>query len=60
MAMDRPTPSESGEAWASGDVASGWLWGVGAQRGLNVIDAPGGEPVTCSRTAPAPPTDSCR
>src|SRR5688572_30310549 len=33
MTMDRPKPSESGGAWASGDVASGWLKGAAA-RGL--------------------------
>jgi SAM-dependent methyltransferase len=31
MAMDRPTPSEAGGAWASGDVASGWLPGAAAR-----------------------------
>ena len=31
MAMDRPKPSESGGAWASGDVASGWLSGAAAR-----------------------------
>jgi ubiquinone/menaquinone biosynthesis C-methylase UbiE len=29
--MDRPKPSESGDAWASGDVASGWLRGAAAR-----------------------------
>jgi ubiquinone/menaquinone biosynthesis C-methylase UbiE len=28
MAMDRPKPSESGEAWSSGDAASGWQRGA--------------------------------
>jgi len=31
MTMDRPKPSESGGAWASGDAASGWLRGAGAR-----------------------------
>ena len=31
MTMDRPQPSESCDAWASGDVASGWLRGAGAR-----------------------------
>jgi len=31
MTMDRPKPSESGDAWASGDVASGWLRGAVAR-----------------------------
>ena len=31
MTMDRPKPSESGDAWASGDVASGWLRGAAAR-----------------------------
>jgi ubiquinone/menaquinone biosynthesis C-methylase UbiE len=31
MAMDRPKPSKSGDAWASGDVASGWLRGAAAR-----------------------------
>jgi ubiquinone/menaquinone biosynthesis C-methylase UbiE len=31
MAMDRPTSSEAGGAWASGDVASGWLRGAAAR-----------------------------
>ena len=29
--MDRPRPSESGEAWASGDAASGWKRGAAAR-----------------------------
>jgi ubiquinone/menaquinone biosynthesis C-methylase UbiE len=29
--MDRPKPSESGEAWSSGDVASGWQRGAAAR-----------------------------
>lgn len=29
--MDRPRPSESGEAWASGDAASGWKRGEAAR-----------------------------
>jgi ubiquinone/menaquinone biosynthesis C-methylase UbiE len=31
MTMDRPKPSESCDAWASGDVASGWLRGAAAR-----------------------------
>lgn len=31
MTMDRPRPSESGEAWASGDAASGWKRGAAAR-----------------------------
>src|SRR5215210_4974407 len=31
MTMDRPTPSESGAAWASDDAASGWLRGAAAR-----------------------------
>jgi SAM-dependent methyltransferase len=31
MAVDRPKPSESGDAWASGDVARGWLRGAAAR-----------------------------
>ena len=31
MPMDRPKPSESGEAWSSGDVASGWQRGAAAR-----------------------------
>ena len=31
MTMDRPSPSETCDAWASGDVASGWLRGAGAR-----------------------------
>src|SRR4051794_15225298 len=31
MTMDRPKPSEAGGAWASGDVASGWLRGAAAR-----------------------------
>ena len=31
MAMDRPKPSESGAAWASGEAASGWLRGAAAR-----------------------------
>lgn len=31
MAMDRPKPSESGEAWASGHAASGWQRGAAAR-----------------------------
>ena len=31
MTMDRPKPSESCGAWASGDVASGWLRGAAAR-----------------------------
>jgi ubiquinone/menaquinone biosynthesis C-methylase UbiE len=31
MTMDRPKPSESGEAWASGDAASGWKRGAAAR-----------------------------
>src|SRR4026209_1517082 len=31
MTMDRPRPSESGEAWASGDPASGWKRGEAAR-----------------------------
>ena len=31
MTMDRPRPSESGEAWASGAAASGWKRGAAAR-----------------------------
>ena len=31
MTMEPPKPSESGAAWASGDVASGWLRGAAAR-----------------------------
>ena len=31
MAMDRPKPSQAGEAWASGDAAGGWLRGAAAR-----------------------------
>jgi trans-aconitate methyltransferase len=31
MTMDRPKPSESGEAWASGDAAGGWQRGAAAR-----------------------------
>ena len=31
MPMDRPKPSKSGEAWASGDAASGWKRGAAAR-----------------------------
>ena len=31
MTMDRPKPSESGAAWASGDAASGWKRGAAAR-----------------------------
>ena len=31
MTADRPKPSEPGAAWASGDVASGWLKGAAAR-----------------------------
>src|SRR3954466_15134834 len=29
--MDRPKPSEAGNAWASGDVASGWMRAAAAR-----------------------------
>jgi ubiquinone/menaquinone biosynthesis C-methylase UbiE len=31
MTMDRPRPGKSGEAWASGDAASGWKRGAAAR-----------------------------
>ena len=31
MAIDRPKPCESGEAWSSGDAASGWQRGAAAR-----------------------------
>jgi ubiquinone/menaquinone biosynthesis C-methylase UbiE len=31
MTIDRPKPSEAGDAWASEDVASGWLRGAAAR-----------------------------
>src|SRR6185295_8971690 len=31
MTMDRPEPSKPGEAWASGDTASGWKRGAAAR-----------------------------
>jgi SAM-dependent methyltransferase len=31
VTMEQPKPSESGAAWASGDVASGWLRGAAAR-----------------------------
>jgi ubiquinone/menaquinone biosynthesis C-methylase UbiE len=31
MTMDRPEPSKSGDAWASGDAASGWKRGAAAR-----------------------------
>ena len=38
MTIDRPKPSKSGEAWASGDTASGWKRGAAARgRALDAL-----------------------
>jgi ubiquinone/menaquinone biosynthesis C-methylase UbiE len=40
MAMEQPKPSESGSAWSSGDVASGWQRGAAArEQALGPVNA---------------------